>query len=137
MGIPLSLYIQEIIALPLTTLANPFGLTYLPLMHESLKALQQIFIVAWARMANYRGDILKPLTASWLRIQEDPTKSTDLVSICEEIEFILKMFTIILTRNVDIRYEYQNLIDSDSRLQKLLLPLQNMAHSHPGKASVI
>ena len=103
-------------------LVHPFSLTYPPLTHESVKGVQQLISIAWPRILYYRGEVLRALTMSWLSIQEDGRDSSELKEIRNTIEASLKMLSAILGKGVDVSAEYQMLIDSDSRLQKLLLP---------------
>ena len=88
-------------------------------------------------MTYYRGDLLKALTLSWLRIQEDGITSVELESLRLEIEISLSVLTVILSRDVNVRHEYQVLIDSSSRLRKLLMPLQRIAYGHDSNVTSI
>ena len=118
---------KDIIGLLSANLVHPFGLAYPPLIHVSISVLQQLFSIAWPRLAYYRGELLKGLTISWLKIQEDGKESNELEGIRRDIEISLEMLTVILEMEIDVNTEYRTLIDRDPRLQKLLMPQQSSA----------
>lgn len=109
--------------LPLLTgiLAAPFATAYPPLLRASVKTAQTIIIADWPRIAYYRGEILKGLTICWCRIADKEAPSQELKEVRDSIERAMQSLTSVLRRNAKVIEEYQILIDSDSRLQDLLV----------------
>lgn len=83
--------------------------------------MQTIILTAWPRIAYNRGEILKGLTICWCRIEEQESTSDELHEVREKIKSTVSLLTSVLERVVNVVDEYQSLIDSDGRLQKLLV----------------
>lgn len=112
---------KHIIPLLSQILSAPFATTYPPLLKTSIHAIDAVVVNTWPRVAYHRGEILEGLVVCWCRIQEEETKSKELQRIQADIRRTMKLVTAILKANINVTEEYQTLIDSDRRLQNLLI----------------
>jgi tRNA nucleotidyltransferase (CCA-adding enzyme) len=105
------------------SLASPFATAYPPLLLASATATQAITVTDWPRVAYHRSELLKGLAICWCRIDAEQQKSKDLKNVQEMIEQATRLLTSVLERDVDVDVaaEYQILIDSEPRLQSLLV----------------
>lgn len=101
-------------------MAAPFATAYPPLLQASVKALQTIIVADWPRIAHHRGEILKGVTICWCRIGDEEAQSQELKEVRESIKQAVQLLTCVVTGVNKVEEEYQNLIDSDSRIQDLL-----------------
>lgn len=72
-------------------------------------------------MSHHRGEILKGITTCWCRIGEDDVQSEKLKEVRKSIEKAVQLLTCVVTGSVKVVEEYENLVDSDSRLRDLLV----------------
>lgn len=75
----------------------------------------------WPRVAYHRGGILRGLTVCWCRIKDEEVISMELKKVQESVRRAVRILTAVLERDVDVKEEYQVLIDSDERLRELLI----------------
>ena len=75
---------------------------------------------AWPRLVYHRFELLRTITTCWLRIEECETKAEGLDEIQRTIEKTAQILTIALEGEVEIITEYQNLVNADPRLERLL-----------------
>ena len=80
-----------------------------------------IIVTVWPRIAYYGGEILKGVTICWCQIGDEDAQSQELGEVRNSIEQTVQLFTLAVTGKVNVAEEYQALIDSDSRLQGLLV----------------
>ena len=112
---------QHILPLLSSILTAPFAFAYPPLLQATVQAIDAVVSNDWPRTRYHRGDILKGLITCWIKTQEEGPLSADLKLLQDRIESVVKTFTAILKKNVDVQKEYQVLIGNDSRLQELLI----------------
>ncbi|EZG06677.1 hypothetical protein H106_03815 [Trichophyton rubrum CBS 735.88] len=122
-------YLQDIVPLLSSTLTNPFGLAYLPLLIASSQCYQSVILNCWPRLSRWRGDILAGICTCWLRLcdeKEDGVSSNDeqpddrghLRSILKRLVILLK--AIEFDKVFDFEAELKELVDADDRLETLL-----------------
>lgn len=102
-------------------LVAPFSASYPPLVQASLRSLDAIILNDWPRLPFHRGVILEGLITCWCRIKNEDTPSNELLSLRESIEHTVKVLASVLKGTVNVVEEYQSLVDSDGRLQRLLV----------------
>ena len=113
---------QHILPLLAEILSAPFATAYPPLLLAALRAMETVILVDWPRVGYHRGEILKGLVFCWLRIEdEEKTESKELDEVQSKIKHCVKLVTAVLKRDVDVKSEYRLLVESDSRLEQLLL----------------
>ena len=78
-------------------------------------------VADWPRISHHRGEILKGITTCWCRIGEDEVQSEELNEVRKSIEKAVQLLTCVVTGSTKMVEEYENLVDSDSRLRDLLL----------------
>ena len=87
----------------------------------AVQAISAVIVNDWPRAAYHRGEILEGLTVCWCRIREEEALSTQLEMVKESIRRTVTTLTAALKESVDVEEEYKMLVDSDGRLQGLLL----------------
>lgn len=121
MGVDSAKHLKHIIPLLSQVLSAPFATAYPPLLEASVHAIDAVVVNIWPRVAYHRGEILEGLIICWCRIHDEETQSKELQRIQTDIHHTVELVTAILKTNIDVAEEYQALIDSDRRLQNLLL----------------
>ena len=96
-------------------------MAYPPLLKASVHAIDAVVVNVWPRVAYHRGELLEGLLICWCRIQGEVTQSKELQRIQAGIHHTVKLVTEILRVDINVAEEYQTLIDSDRRLQTLLI----------------
>lgn len=71
LGIHSTKYLQEIVPLVHSTLANPFGPAHPPLLLSSIGLLRAVILTTHPRLWRWRGEILGALCACWLQVVEE------------------------------------------------------------------
>ncbi|KAK1147096.1 hypothetical protein N8T08_001835 [Aspergillus melleus] len=71
LGIHASKYLQDIIPLVHSTLSNPFGPAYPPLLLSAVGLLRAVILTTHPRLWRWRGEILGVLCACWLHVVEE------------------------------------------------------------------
>ncbi|MCJ1250460.1 hypothetical protein MMC30_007688 [Trapelia coarctata] len=116
LGIASAKHLKHLIPLLSDTLSAPFGLAHPPLLKASALALQAIILNDWPRIAYYRGDILRGITACWCGMQDDGRTSKEF----EDIRVVLKQGVGLLKAALDADVasiqEIEGLLGSDTRL---------------------
>lgn len=123
MGLESVRHLKYILPLLSNTLAAPFATAYPPLLIAALNALEVVVKTCRPRVAYHRGEILRGLCVCWCRIKEEGSEKEGLGDVRGSIREVVQMLTGALGEDgsVDVREEYQMLIDSDGRLGDLLV----------------
>ncbi|KAM5463827.1 hypothetical protein MauCBS54593_007272 [Microsporum audouinii] len=123
-------YLQDIIPMLTSTLTNPFGVAYIPLLITAAECYQSVILNCWPRLSRWRGDILAGVCACWLHLcddEEDGLSLSDekledrtyLRSILQRLVSLLKVIE--AEKVVDLDTELKSLANADARLENLLL----------------
>ena len=138
LGIHTTKYLQELIPILYTTLANPFGTAHPPLLRAATVATQAMIKNAHPRIWRWRGEILSGLSSCWLHIAADDNKASasQLAKLKGELQQASKLLKHVLQNPVaiaadtpepellqvkeNIQKELQELVDADSELKGLL-----------------
>ena len=104
-------------------LGSPFATMFPPLLKAAVEALQAILRDDWPRVAHHRSEILEGLTLCWCRIEQEQQRSEQLDAILTMIiqTTCLLNSTLAVGLDEDVAGEYGCLVDSEPRLQDLLL----------------
>ncbi|CAG8216980.1 unnamed protein product [Penicillium olsonii] len=104
LGIHATKYLQELIPVLYTTLSNPFGTAYPPLLRAAATATQVIIQNAHPRIWRWRGEILSGLSSCWLHIAADDNKENapQLVKLKVELQQATKLLQHVLQNPVPI-----------------------------------
>ena len=86
-----------------------------------MQGINAVIVNDWPRVTYHRSEILEGLIICWCSMQDEESVSTDLKTVHESIAQTVNILTDVLKDSVDVREEYRLLVDSDSRLQKLLV----------------
>lgn len=132
-------HLQEIVPILISTLTNPFGTAYLPLIVDAANSIRQLVLSAWPRVGRWRGEILGGLCGCWLYIKEDEEnlgqRGTDdkdqLVLLKEILGQCVRELRIVsehsdevdcdsTTGPTDTDGEFKKLVEADGRLAELL-----------------
>ncbi|KAF2188295.1 poly A polymerase C-terminal region-like protein [Zopfia rhizophila CBS 207.26] len=127
MGIDSVKHLQSLIPLLANILSEPLAPAYPPLMVVAAKGAQGCVLNAWPRISVHRGDILKGLTVSWIRVEEEKAKEVDgerqgeLEGIMKELKTCVGMLDAVLNGVEDVKWEDEKreLIGADERLRGL------------------
>ncbi|EGE04255.1 hypothetical protein TEQG_03285 [Trichophyton equinum CBS 127.97] len=122
-------YLQDIVPLLSSTLTNPFGLAYVPLLIAASQCYQSVILNCWPRLSRWRGDILAGICTCWFRLcdekedgvssnDEEPDDRRNLRSILKRLIILLK--AIEFEKIYDFEAELKALVDADDRLESLL-----------------
>ncbi|TGZ84860.1 hypothetical protein EX30DRAFT_337319 [Ascodesmis nigricans] len=92
MGVWAVRHLQAVLPLLSEILGNPFGTTYLPLLHKTLQAEQTAICTCWPRLSEHVPELLHGISACWAQILEDEqvprmnqTKKQDLDALKTEL----------------------------------------------------
>lgn len=130
LGIEATKYLQDVVPLLTSTLTNPFGLAYIPLLIAAGQCYQSVILNCWPRLSRWRGDILAGICTCWLRLCDDKEdglfsdngESDDRVhlqSILQSLVVLLK--AIEFERVAHFETELKAMVDADNRLKSILL----------------
>jgi len=99
-----------------------------------LAAVETVVLLDWPRVGYHRGEILKGLVGCWLRIEEEEdgeevegreegkgNANDELQGVKDGIRRCVKLLTAVLERGIDVGAEYGLLVESDGRLEQLLV----------------
>ncbi|OJJ51248.1 hypothetical protein ASPZODRAFT_55687 [Penicilliopsis zonata CBS 506.65] len=67
-------YLQEIIPLVYSTLTNPFGTAYLPLLLSAVSTARAVILNAHPRIWRWRGELLGGVCSCWIHVLEEETQ---------------------------------------------------------------
>ena len=112
---------QHILPLLSDMLSAPFATAYPPLLQVALQAVETIIVTDWPRMAYHRGEVLKGLVLCWCRIEDEKDCPAELKIVQRQIKHSVKLLTAVLKRELDTEPEYKLLVESDDRLEQLLV----------------
>jgi hypothetical protein len=71
LGIHTTKYLQEIISLICSTLSNPFGTAYPPLLLAAVAATRAVILNAHPRIWRFRGELLGALCECWVHVCDE------------------------------------------------------------------
>ncbi|PKX99540.1 Tti2 family protein [Aspergillus novofumigatus IBT 16806] len=151
LGIHTTKYLQEIVPLLYSTLSNPFGTAYPPLLLSAVAVTRAVILNAHPRLWRWRGEIFGALCSCWLRVveeegeiaeravkgrsaAEDQETNAALTKLKKELRGVVYLlrFAVENPAQADgdagqleakgaIRKELQELVDADESLADLLL----------------
>ncbi|GFF58158.1 hypothetical protein IFM51744_09456 [Aspergillus udagawae] len=151
LGIHTTKYLQEIVPLLYSTLSNPFGTAYPPLLLSAVAVTRAVILNAHPRLWRWRGEILGALCSCWLRVveeeseiaeravkgrstREDHETNTALTKLKKELRGAVYLLRFALENPAQadgdasqleakaaIQKELQELVDADESLADLLL----------------
>ncbi|EFR04772.1 hypothetical protein MGYG_07779 [Nannizzia gypsea CBS 118893] len=123
-------YLQDVVPLLSSTLTNPFGLAYIPLLIAAGQCYQSVILNCWPRLSRWRGDILAGICTCWLRLCDDKEdgifsnkeESDDRVQLRSVLQGLVVLLKAIeLEKAADFEIELKTMVDADARLESLLL----------------
>lgn len=140
LGIHSTKHLRGIIPLLTSTLTNPFGTAYLPLLAAAAEATRLLILNAWPRVWRWRGEFLAGLCGCWLHICRDeadirrnnedtvPGVVEDLDKLRNSLKENIAILRIVVMEslndkgeNFDVSNEFANLVDGDEQLDDLLI----------------
>ncbi|EED12840.1 conserved hypothetical protein [Talaromyces stipitatus ATCC 10500] len=77
LGIHTTKYLQEIVPVIYTTLSNPFGTAFAPLLLAGIATTQAVILNAHPRIWRYRGDLLAAICQCWINVVRDEVDMKD------------------------------------------------------------
>ncbi|KAI9037849.1 Tti2 family protein [Aspergillus affinis] len=86
LGIHTSKYLQDTIPLVHSTLSNPFGPAYPPLLLSAVGLLRTVILTTHPRLWRWRGEILGALCACWLHVVEEEVEMSERASTQTQTE---------------------------------------------------
>jgi hypothetical protein len=146
LGIHTTKHLQDLIPVLLSTLTNPFGTAYLPLLTAATESIHRAVLNGWPRIWRWRGDVLAATCGCWLHLSDDEAdilrhqgggQTSSTAAPLENLKIALKELAAVLKiavaenaadvqeekgagRRIDIDDEYRQLVYSDERLRDLL-----------------
>jgi hypothetical protein len=91
LGIYTIKYLQEIIPVVCTTLVNPFGTAYIPLLLAAVSATRAVILNAHPRIWRFRGELLAAFCECWFHICEDAESIKDVSPAKEDLRNLKKL----------------------------------------------
>jgi hypothetical protein len=85
LGIYTIKYLQEIISVVCTTLVNPFGTAYIPLLLAAVSATRAVILNAHPRIWRFRGELLAAFCECWFHVCEDAESIKDVTPAKEDL----------------------------------------------------
>ena len=76
-GIHTTKYLQEIVPVVYSTLSNPFGTAYVPLLLAGIATTHAVILNAHPRIWRYRGDLLAAICQCWINVSRDESNTKD------------------------------------------------------------
>lgn len=136
LGIHTTKYLQDLVPLLYTTLSNPFGTAYPPLLLAAATTTQAVIKNAHPRIWRWRGEILSGLSSCWLHLADDNKDSVaELAELKGKLQQTLKILKHVLQNPVPIaaeiaepeqaqakenmQQEFQELVDANAELKGL------------------
>jgi tRNA nucleotidyltransferase (CCA-adding enzyme) len=89
------------------------------LLKASAVTLQAVILNDWPRIAYYRGEIIKGITACWCTIQEDGRLSEEFEDIRVVLKQDVELLKVALEADITSVQEIDGLLGSDARLSGL------------------
>ncbi|KAK2745410.1 hypothetical protein FQN57_003753 [Myotisia sp. PD_48] len=71
LGIVVTTHLQDIVPLLTSTLGNPFGTSYIPLLNAAAECYVTLLLNAWPRIPRWRGEILAGICSCSLNLSDD------------------------------------------------------------------
>lgn len=90
------------------------------LLLASLQALQAVIFNAWPRMPEYRVEVMRALTVSWLILDEGARDGSDVEAVKAAMVETVEVFAAALGKKQEFLDECGQLIEADQRLSGLL-----------------
>ncbi|EER25225.1 hypothetical protein CPC735_018290 [Coccidioides posadasii C735 delta SOWgp] len=138
LGVDTVKHLQEIIPILTSTLTNPFGTAYLPLLVAATECMQQLILSAWPRVWRWRAELLAGVCGCWLHVEEDwedikksddeqeHKKSQGPLELKETLKKCVQVLKAVLEEagdddetSMDTDAEFKELADGDIRLREL------------------
>lgn len=91
LGIYTIKYLQEIISVVCTTLVNPFGTAYIPLLLAAVSAARAVILNAHPRIWRFRGELLAAFCECWFHVCEDAENIKDVTPAKEDLRNLKKL----------------------------------------------
>ncbi|OJZ87769.1 hypothetical protein ASPFODRAFT_60129 [Aspergillus luchuensis CBS 106.47] len=135
-------YLQEIIPLIYSTLSNPFGTAYPPLLLAGVAVTRAVIMNAHPRIWRWRGEILGAVAACWLSVADEEAaergkeyEKEDLIKLKMQLKGVVYLLRMVL-ENPDEQIakddevieakegfakEVEELVGADEALRELLL----------------
>lgn len=147
LGIHTTKYLQEIVPVVYSTLSNPFGTAYVPLLLAGIETTHAVILNAHPRIWRYRGDILAAICQCWINVSrdesstKDPEQKPQLRQVLLKLQgavYLLKMsvrgasstkmgseedsdlIEMVDEKDVNIDDDVKALVDADEQLKELL-----------------
>ncbi|PGH23721.1 hypothetical protein AJ80_02149 [Polytolypa hystricis UAMH7299] len=131
-------HIQEIIPLISSTLTNPFGTAYVPLLAAGVEVARALVLNAWPRLERWRGEVLGAICVCWMHVCEETEEQQDeegergFEELKKALKEVVEILRIVLgdgpgeeegggRRSVDVENELRELVEADERLAELLI----------------
>lgn len=83
--------------------------------------MQVVIVHNWPRISCHRPEVLRGLTIAWCRIEDETKTREDLKRVQEMVKETTRLLASVSKDDVDVAAEYRTLIDSEPRLQCLLI----------------
>lgn len=152
LGIHTVKYLQELVPVVYTTLINPFGTAYTPLLVAAVGAARAVILNAHPRIWRFRAELLAAFCECWLHVCEDDDESIketpsrqaelrNLKNLLQGAVYLLKLAIdaavnadggkdldgnqtnlVVDDGPVDINRECEELANADETLRELLFP---------------
>ncbi|KAJ6021115.1 hypothetical protein N7540_006619 [Penicillium herquei] len=117
-GIEATKYLQDIIPILQTTLTNPFGTAYPPLLCMAVSVTRAVILSAQPRIWKWRGELLAALCTCWLHVSEEINERTSLSEVSKQLRITAAILKYAL-QNPVVAYDFSDeMMDSDQRYAK-------------------
>jgi hypothetical protein len=147
LGIHTTKYLQEIVPVVYSTLSNPFGTAFVPLLLAGIATTQAVILNAHPRIWRYRGDLLTSISQCWINVSREKSSTKDseqklqlrkVLSKLQGAVYLLKLSVrgagstkmgseggpdlveLVDEENVNIDDDVKALVDADEQLKELL-----------------
>lgn len=91
LGIHTTKYLQEIVPVIYSTLSNPFGTAFVPLLLAGVATTQAVILNAHPRIWRYRGDLLAAICQCWINVSRDEQSIKDMKQKSQLQQVLLKL----------------------------------------------
>lgn len=147
LGIYAMKHLQEIVPVVYSTLSNPFGTAFVPLLLAGVATTQAVILNAHLRIWRYRGDLLAAICQCWINVSRDESGTMDSKQKLQLRKVLLKLqgavyllklsvravgstktgdeecsdlVEMVDEENVNIDDDVKALVDADEQLKELL-----------------
>ncbi|KAF2838754.1 poly A polymerase C-terminal region-like protein [Patellaria atrata CBS 101060] len=116
MGILSVKHLKSTLPILSTTLADPLGPAYPPLLISAARALKSVIMNAWPRIPQYKTPVLKGPVLCWLRCQEERNEGKVLEDVERELKEVMEVFGEAMRKDKKFPAEVAELVQADTRL---------------------